>query len=82
MRIICTVCQQKAVIGKTDRLSPAVSNLYCSCTDPECGHSFVVNVSFSHTLSPSAKTATAVVAALARALSPEQRKALQQELAF
>ncbi len=82
MRILCTVCGQKAVIGKTDRLSVAVANLYCSCTDPECGHTFVTNVSFSHTISPSAKAATEVVAALARALSPEQRKKLQQELAF
>lgn len=82
MRILCTVCGKKSVIGKTERLSVGVANLYCSCTDPECGHTFVASVSFSHTLSPSAKTATEVVSALARALSPEQRKALQQELAF
>jgi hypothetical protein len=82
MRVLCTVCSKKAVIGKTDRLSVACANLYCSCTDPECGHSFVVNVSFSHTLSPSAKTASDVVTALARSLSPDQRKKLQQELAF
>lgn len=82
MRVLCTVCGKKAVIGKTDRLSVGCANLYCSCTDPECGHTFVVTVSFSHTLSPSAKTASEVVAALARSLSPEQRKKLQQELAF
>ncbi|MEN3159572.1 ogr/Delta-like zinc finger family protein [Alkalimonas sp. NCh-2] len=82
MRVLCTVCGSKAVIGKTDRVSIGYANLYCSCTDPECGHTFVANVSFSHTLSPSAKTASEVVTALARSLSPEQRRALQQELAF
>lgn len=82
MRILCTVCGKKAVIGKTDRLSVSYANLYCSCTDPECGHSFVVNLSYSHTLSPSSKSASEVVTALARSLSPDQRKKLQQELAF
>lgn len=82
MRVLCTVCGKKAVIGKTDRLTIGCANLYCSCTDPECGHTFVANVSFSHTLSPSAKNASEVVTALARALSPECRKKLQQELAF
>lgn len=82
MRILCTICGKKAVIGKTDRLSIAYTNLYCSCTDPECGHTFVTNVSFSHTISPSAKTTTEIVMALAKVLSPDQRKKLQQELAF
>ena len=82
MRILCTSCGQKAVIGKTDRLSLAHANLYCSCTDPECGHPFVTNVSYSHTLSPSAKNTSEVVTALAKSLSPEQRKTLQRELTF
>jgi Ogr/Delta-like zinc finger len=28
--------------------------LYCSCRNPECGHTCVMDLSFSHTLSPSA----------------------------
>jgi len=82
MRILCTSCGKKAIIGKTDRLSVAHANLYCSCSDPECGHTFVTNVSFSHTLSPSAKNTSEIVTALAKALSPEQRRKLQRELAF
>ncbi|MBW0280698.1 transcriptional regulator [Shewanella xiamenensis] len=82
MRILCTSCGKKAIIGKTDRLSVGHANLYCSCSDPECGHTFVTNLSFSHTLSPSAKTTSEIVSALVKALPPEQRKALQRELAF
>lgn len=82
MRILCTSCGKKAIIGKTDRLSVAHANLYCSCSDPECGHTFVTNVSFSHTLSPSAKNTSEIVSALAKALPPEQRRKLQRELAF
>lgn len=82
MRILCTSCGKKAIIGKTDRLSVGHANLYCSCSDPECGHTFVTNVSFSHTLSPSAKNTSEIVTALAKALPPEQRRKLQRELAF
>jgi hypothetical protein len=80
MRVLCTSCGKKAVIGKTDRLSLAHANLYCSCSDPECGHTFVANVSFSHTLSPSAKSASQLVRQLVNAMSPEHRSQLQREL--
>ncbi|MGP1832246.1 ogr/Delta-like zinc finger family protein [Shewanella frigidimarina] len=80
MRVLCTSCGKKAIIGKTDRLSVEHANLYCSCSDPECGHTFVANVSFSHTLSPSAKTSSQLVKQLVNAMSPENRKQLQQEL--
>jgi len=82
MRILCPTCAAKAVIGKTDRISVGYANLYCSCTDPECGHTFVSTVSFSHTLSPSSKTASELVSAMFKALPPAERKKLQQELAF
>ncbi|MGP1718762.1 MULTISPECIES: Ogr/Delta-like zinc finger protein [Shewanella] len=80
MRVLCTSCGKKAVIGKTDRLSLAHANLYCSCSDPECGHTFVANVSFSHTLSPSAKSSSQLVRQLVNAMSPDHRLQLQREL--
>jgi hypothetical protein len=82
MRVLCTSCNSKAIIGKTDRISAAHANLYCSCSDPECGHTFVVNVSFSHTLSPSAKSHSQVVVQLFNSMSPENRKQLQRELSL
>ncbi|EPR43125.1 transcriptional activator Ogr/delta [Desulfovibrio sp. X2] len=54
MRIICDRCKSKAIITTTRELTPQFRKLYCACTNPECGHTFVVNVEFSHTLSPSA----------------------------
>ncbi|NRB25724.1 ogr/Delta-like zinc finger family protein [Shewanella sp.] len=80
MRVLCPGCGSVAIIGKTNRLSLAHADLYCSCSDPECGHTFVTNLSFSHTLSPSSRTSSAIVSELARALSPVQRQQLQQEL--
>ncbi|MBC8674107.1 ogr/Delta-like zinc finger family protein [Aeromonas hydrophila] len=54
-------CGQRGRITKTNRLSDDVSDLYCQCTDAECGHSWVVTLSFAHTLSPSAKTTNQLV---------------------
>ncbi len=82
MRVMCPTCGQRARISKTNRLSLLHADLYCSCTDAECGHTFVVNLSFSHTLSPSSRSASNLVIELVNALPPEARKQLQQELRF
>ena len=54
MRITCTRCDQVAVIRTSREMSQAVKQLYCVCQNPECGHTFVMDLTFSHTLSPSA----------------------------
>ncbi len=40
MLVYCKVCGQRGRITKTNRLSDDVSDLYCQCTDAECGHSW------------------------------------------
>ncbi|EPE2232064.1 ogr/Delta-like zinc finger family protein [Cronobacter turicensis] len=49
----CPVCLADAKTRKTNRKHPQLANVYCQCSNMECGHSFVMNVSFSHTISPS-----------------------------
>jgi len=82
MRVFCPECGDKSRIQKTNRISSGYADLYCSCSDPECGHTFVMNLSFSHTLSPSAKTTSQLAIDLVRALAPEQRQELQQQLSI
>ncbi|WP_081275639.1 ogr/Delta-like zinc finger family protein [Vibrio cyclitrophicus] len=82
MRVVCTECGEKARIQKSNRISTVYSDLYCSCSDPECGHSFVMNLTFSHTLSPSAKTTSQLAFEIVKALSPEQRQELQRQLSL
>lgn len=82
MRVFCPECNNKSRIHKTNRISSGYADLYCSCSDPECGHSFVMNLSFSHTLSPSAKTTAQLAIDLVRALAPEQRQELQLQLSI
>ncbi|MGS3222077.1 ogr/Delta-like zinc finger family protein [Aeromonas sanarellii] len=74
MRVFCKECGQRGRITKTNRLSDEVSDLYCQCTDAECGHSWVATLSFSHTLSPSSRTASQLVLSLVSSLSQEGRQ--------
>ncbi|ELB2878311.1 ogr/Delta-like zinc finger family protein [Vibrio parahaemolyticus] len=80
MRVICPECEEKARIQKSNRISASYSDLYCSCSDPECGHTFVMNLTFSHTLSPSSKTTSQMAFELVKALSSESRKELKNQL--
>ncbi|MCS3769277.1 hypothetical protein HNP12_003390 [Aeromonas hydrophila] len=80
MRVYCKVCGQRGRITKTNKLSSDVSDLYCQCTDAECGHSWVATLSFTHTLSPSARTTSQLVLGLLGSLTPEGRQTLQREL--
>ena len=75
-------CGERAVIKKTNRLSNDCADLYCECKNKECGHSFVVSLYYSHTLSPSAKATENLAVHLVRALSPQGRTSLQQQLAL
>ncbi|XAG86231.1 ogr/Delta-like zinc finger family protein [bacterium 19MO03SA05] len=82
MRVICPECGEKARIHKSNRLTNSVADLYCACSDPECGHTFVMNLSYSHSLSPSAKTTSQLAFDLVKALPPETRQQLKQQLSM
>ncbi|MCU6215073.1 ogr/Delta-like zinc finger family protein [Enterobacter bugandensis] len=74
LKIECPECGSKAVIRKTNRKHRQIADIYCACADLECGHTFVMNLTFSHTLSPSAKTGDALVQTLLKNLSPNQKQ--------
>lgn len=79
MRIKCTECHRKAVISSRNELDPKVADLYCLCTNPECGASFVMKLSYSHTLSPPRRQVHSMAVELLRGLPPaEQLELLQQ----
>ena len=74
MKMICPECHSKAVIKKTNRKHHELYDHYCACNDVECGHTFVMTTSFSHTLSPSAKTKDRLVKDLLSLLNPLQKQ--------
>lgn len=55
MRVYCKECGSKGRIASRDELSKEFAKLYCQCGEPTCGHTWVTNLTFSHTLSPSAQ---------------------------
>ncbi|GKW11673.1 MULTISPECIES: ogr/Delta-like zinc finger family protein [Pectobacterium] len=74
MKIFCPICEARAIIKKTARKHKELSDLYCSCTDVECGHTFVLNMTFSHTISPSAKSNDALIATICNSLNGQQKQ--------
>ncbi len=78
MQVDCPECFGKATIQSRKQLDIKLSQLYCSCKDPLCGHTFVMDLSFSHTLSPSGKQADNLVLRLLKAMPVEQRELLIQ----
>ncbi|HGN2829746.1 TPA: ogr/Delta-like zinc finger family protein [Proteus mirabilis] len=74
LTIYCPECGEKAMIKKSNRKHKELTDLYCACRDPLCGHTFVLNLTFSHTLSPSAKKQNALLLAMIKNLSPQQRE--------
>lgn len=73
-KINCPVCQAAAIIRKTEWKDRKVADLYCACTEVECGHTFVFNAVYSHSLSPSGLTDTGIVKALLERLTPKERQ--------
>ncbi len=38
LKIECPECGSKAVIKKTNRKHRKIADIYCACSDVECGH--------------------------------------------
>ncbi len=74
LKIECPECGSKAVIRKTNRKHRQIADIYCACADVECGHTFVMNLTFSHTLSPSAKTVTRLCKPCSKTCHPTRSK--------
>lgn len=74
LKIKCPDCGSQAVIKKTNRKHRDIADIYCACADVECGHTFVMNLTFSHTLSPSAKSGDAMLQQLISNMSPHQKQ--------
>ena len=74
LKVECPDCGAKAVIKKTNRKHREIADVYCACSDVECGHTFVLNLTFSHTISPSAKTGDKLLKSVAQGRNPKQRQ--------
>ncbi|MQT65676.1 transcriptional regulator [Pseudomonas sp. FSL R10-0056] len=80
MRVICRCCEGKALISKVDEVSSLLKKLYCMCLSFECGHKFVMDLEFSHTVKPSAKKLDDCLVERFRDLSSAQQLQLLEQL--
>jgi len=76
MRVDCPACGAKSIIKKTARKHRDLSDLYCACSDYECGHTFVMNVTFSHTISPSAKNRDSMLKTIVDSINNDDKQIL------
>ena len=74
LKLFCPECKAPAVIRRSVSKGDRFSDLYCACTNVECGHTYVLNLTFSHTLSPSAAASDRLVREMVGQLTPEQRQ--------
>ncbi|WP_250466080.1 MULTISPECIES: ogr/Delta-like zinc finger family protein [unclassified Caballeronia] len=72
----CPHCRSRAVARSSHEISLTFREVTYQCTNPECGHTYVVNMEFARTLSPSATPNLD----LKLPLSPHVRERLAQQL--
>lgn len=80
MRIKCPECGARAVIKSTNAIHPQLTDAYCACSDVNCGHTYVLQVSFKHTLSPSRKSLDDLLVGLIGSLDPKKKVELMGRL--
>lgn len=80
MRICCKECGGKARIGSREALSVEFAKLYCQCLDPVCGHTFVMNLTYSHALRPAGRAIDQLLFDRLRELPLTQQRQLFDQL--
>lgn len=77
MQINCIKCGAKSVITSRNEVDPKLSQLYCACKNVEhCGHTFVMDLAFRHTISPSALDRRALLIDMLQAMPTAERQEL------
>ena len=76
MRVKCRYCHSKAVITHSVELSNSVTELYVSCSNPECGARAVVRMFYAHTITPPADTLLNSLHEQVAEMDPEARREL------
>ncbi|ARH18167.1 TPA: ogr/Delta-like zinc finger family protein [Pseudomonas aeruginosa] len=81
MRVYCKLCGSKARIATREDITPEFAKLYCQCLDAKgCGHRFVMNLAFSHTLVPAAEPLERILFDRLREMPRHQQRALFDQL--
>lgn len=80
MRVNCKECGSKGRIASREKLSDLFDKLYCQCGSVHCGHTWVANLTFSHTLHPSAQSVDQLLFDRLRQMPEEKQRELFDQL--
>lgn len=81
MRIHCPQCGEKSRISSRRQISLQFTTLYCQCLDAQnCGHRFVMQLTFSHTLTKGTGSLEALLFDKLREMPPNDREALLRKV--
>lgn len=72
LKQICKCCGHKGVIQKSDQQTPEYSRLYVVCRNPQCGHHWVMDLTYSHTTRESKLTNEGLFNYLLNNLPPQR----------
>lgn len=73
IQIKCPHCEGKAKIRSSEEVIPMVRDLYLQCQDLGCGHTWKAQLSFAHTICPSARPKPGLVLAMGTAPSARRK---------
>ena len=76
MRIYCTACDHKGRISSREEITRGYVKLYCQCLDAKCGHTWVSELTFKHSLRPPTQRLETLLVERIRNLPAEQQKEL------
>lgn len=82
MRILCKECGGKARIGTRDEITYEYVRLYCQCLNVHCGHTFVMNLTYSHALRPPANAVDRLLFDRLRQMPRAEQRQLFDQLDF
>lgn len=75
LKMKCQACHASAIIRKTVWVHDTdLADLYCACTNVECGKTWVSRLTYHHGLSPSGLTESNLVKELISRLRPGERQ--------
>lgn len=80
MRIYCAACDHKGRISSREEITRRYVKLYCQCLDARCGHTWVSELTFKHSLQAPAQHIDTLLVERIRNLSAAQQQELFQQV--
>ncbi|MGO2288039.1 ogr/Delta-like zinc finger family protein [Pseudomonas lundensis] len=81
MRIYCTGCGHKGRISSRAEVTRGYVKLYCQCLDAQCGHTWLSELTFIHSLRPPAQHLDTLLIERIKNLSAAQQQELFEQVA-